>query len=138
MSLSSDLERLAGPDQLAKLMIVVEDEPVVSILIEMYAAELGWQVVGTAMTEPAALELLTRVRPTVAVIDIHLGPAISWAVPTACQARGIAVLFVTGYTAFDLPKEYGNAPVLAKPCSVEEFEQALSRCARPHPSRKVE
>jgi len=127
MPLSSGSEQ-ATSDHLGQSMIVVEDEAMVSAMIEMFAVELGWQVVGTAYSEAAALDLIERFDPTVAVMDVYLGSANSCRVADACRAQGIAVLFVTGYTAADLPKECGHDPVLPKPFSVQEFEQALYRC----------
>jgi DNA-binding response OmpR family regulator len=128
MSFLSGLERQAVPDHVGKSMIIVEDEAMVSTTIEMFATELGWRVVGAAYSETSALELVQRVNPTVAVMDIHLGSATSFSVAHSCRVRGIVVLFMTGYTAENLPKECGDDPVLAKPFSVEEFEQALGRC----------
>jgi len=109
-------------------MLIVEDEPLVATTIEMVAADLGWQLAGTAFTEESALKLLATVTPTVAVVDINLGPTNSFRVSTKCRAMGVPVLFVTGYVASDVPAECGYNPILAKPFSIDEFEAALGRC----------
>jgi len=109
-------------------MFIVEDEPTVSVLIEMLAVELGWQVTGVASSEAEALDLLELANPSIAVLDVDLGTTSSLGVAAVCRARGIAVLFITGLTAQDVPQECGDDAVLAKPFSEEEFEVALRRC----------
>jgi DNA-binding response OmpR family regulator len=131
MPISSSLERRAAPAKVARSMLIVEDDATVSLLIEMFAAELGWQVAGVAYTVAQAFNLLERLSPSIAVLDIELGRATSVGVAAACRLRGVPVLFVTGLTAQDVPRECGNDPVLPKPFSENEFERALSRCGVP-------
>jgi CheY-like chemotaxis protein len=114
-------------------MLIVEDEAMVSLMLEDVAADLGWRVAGTAYSEGVALQLLSDIRPTVAVIDVNLRASTSFGVSAVCRARGIPVLFVTGYTADDIPEECGDSPVLAKPFSIDDFARALTRCVEaPH------
>jgi CheY-like chemotaxis protein len=110
-------------------MLIVEDEPIISMMIESFADDLGWAVAGTARSEAEALAILDTSVPTVAVLDIRLGgSATSLSLAAACRARSVPVLFVTAYTAQALPDACGDAPVLAKPFSTEDFETALARC----------
>lgn len=108
-------------------IIVVEDEPLISIMIEDMACELGWRVDGTAQTEAETFELLRHQRPTIAILDINLGGTTSFAVAAACRGQGIPVVFTTGYLAVDLPPECAGSPVLSKPFSIEEFASALQQ-----------
>jgi len=128
MDYSRNLNRQAAPDGDNRSIIIVEDEALVSEVIEMLAGDLGWEIAGTAYSGGAALSLLDKVRPTVAVIDINLGATTSFDVSAACHVRGVPVLFVTGFTAEDIPKECGDDPILAKPFSIEDFSLALGRC----------
>lgn len=127
MSLTSGIERRVEPEQSPRSMIIVENEATVSMLIGMFAEELGWQVAGTAYSQSAALNLLEDVSPTIAVIDINLGSPASFEVAAACRGRGIPVLFITGFADDHVPDECGDDPRLAKPFSVDEFKLALSQ-----------
>lgn len=115
-------------------IIVVEDEPLISIMIEDMACELGWRIDGTAQTEAEAFELLQHQRPTIAILDINLGGATSFAVAAACRGQGIPVVFTTGYLAVDLPPECADAPVLPKPFSIEELASALQQSMEKAPT----
>jgi CheY-like chemotaxis protein len=124
--------------QSTRSVIVVEDEPLVAILIEDMVSELGWEIVGTAQTEATALDVLAKCTPAIAILDISLGQQTSLAVAEVCRNRCIPVVFTTGYTAGDIPPECGDAPVLPKPFSLAELATALQRglksAPRSHPN----
>ncbi len=108
-------------------LLIVEDEPLISMMLEQMVGDLGWTVVGSAHTEANAFELLNHSQPQVALLDINLGLTTSLAVASTCKDRGIFVIFTTGYTARDVPSQCGNAPILAKPFTPDDLAQALKR-----------
>lgn len=109
-------------------IVIVEDEPLISIMIEDMACELGWIVEGTAQTEAGAFDLLRQLKPTVAILDINLGSRTSLAVAATCREQGIPIVFTTGYLTSDLPVECAKATILLKPFSIEELASALKQC----------
>jgi CheY-like chemotaxis protein len=108
-------------------LIVVEDEPIIAMMIEDLAQELGWTVEGSAHTEAEAFGLLNSCSPQLALLDINLGLTTSLAVASSCRDRRIPVVFMTGYCARDVPIQCGDAPILAKPFSPDDLERALRR-----------
>jgi CheY-like chemotaxis protein len=119
---------------LDKSLIIVEDEPIIAIMIEDLVRELGWTVDGSAHTEANAFGLLANCSPKLALLDINLGLTTSLAVAASCRDRHIPIVFMTGYTAKDVPVQCGDAPVLAKPFSPEELERALRRAFLAEPA----
>jgi CheY-like chemotaxis protein len=113
-------------------VLVVEDEPLISIMVEDMLHDMGLRVTGIAQTEQAALDLLRSDRPSVALLDVNLGSSDSLMVASACRAAQIPVIFTTGYTANDLPEGCQDTPVLAKPFSPEELEEVVMRVLRGH------
>jgi CheY-like chemotaxis protein len=110
-------------------MIIVEDEPIICLMIEGLADELGWTSLGSASNECEARRLLEQALPSVAVLDINLSASTtSIEIASICRTRGVPVLFITAYTAAALPEACGDAPILAKPFSAEDFGAALRRC----------
>jgi DNA-binding response OmpR family regulator len=108
-------------------LIVIEDEPLIALLLEDLASEIGWQVLGSAATECEAFDLLRSTAPTAAILDINLGPTSSFAVAAACRERGVGVVFVTGYGIEEVQHLCGDAPILAKPFTEQELRTALRR-----------
>ena len=108
-------------------LIIVEDEPLISMMVGEIAEDLGWKVDGSAQTEADAFALLNRSVPSLALLDINLGLTTSLAVAASCRDRGIPVVFITGYSAKEVSPLCGGAPVLAKPFSPEDLDQALRR-----------
>ncbi|WDR02710.1 response regulator [Devosia algicola] len=121
-------------ETIGKGLIIVEDEPLISLMIEDIAHDLGWLVVGSVHTEEDAFRLLGQCQPRVALLDINLGLTTSLAVASSCQDRGIPVIFITGYTARDVPSQCGGAPILAKPFSPCDLERSLKRILTPENS----
>lgn len=109
----------------APSLIIIEDEPLITVMMQDMVEDLGWRVDGVAQTVETALTLLQSIEPKVAVLDISLGMETSFPVADACRERGIAVVFSTGYFASDFPAEWQGAPVLSKPFSERELAAAL-------------
>ena len=112
-------------DVVHKTLIVVEDEPLIAMMIEEMVANGGWQPIGLALNEREALALIGTCRPDAALLDVILGTSTSMAVAATCRELHIPIIFVTGLDAKELPLECGEAPVLEKPFSSDELIRAL-------------
>jgi two-component system, response regulator PdtaR len=55
-------------------ILVIEDEPLIAMVVSMFLEEAGFRVCGVARTAAQALELAARMQPAAAVVDIRLGP----------------------------------------------------------------
>lgn len=53
-------------------ILIIEDELVIAIHVETSLSEEGHQVVGIAREAEAALGLAQRLRPDLALVDVHL------------------------------------------------------------------
>jgi CheY-like chemotaxis protein len=104
---------------------VVEDEAVVAMALEDMLLHLGCVVVGPALRLKAALALAAVEPLDGAVLDINLGDERSFPVAEMLRSRSIPFLFATGYGDLGLEPPFANAPVLAKPYSLDALSQAL-------------
>src|SRR4051794_21073625 len=95
------MSRPAEDDARARLeglrVLVVEDESIISFLIEDLATELGAAAVWHAATVAGALALLDRQRPDAAVLDVNLGGESGLPVAERLEAMGVPFVFATGY-----------------------------------------
>jgi DNA-binding NarL/FixJ family response regulator len=118
------------PAELAGLrVLVVEDEFLVAIDLELMLRELGCEVVGPigdlARAERAAAEEALDI----ALLDVNIGGQPVTTVADALVARGVPMVFCTGYQAENLPDRYPAAPTLMKPFQPLDIAAALKRAA---------
>ncbi len=107
-------------------ILVVEDETMVSMLLEDYLEELGCDVVGSVADVQQAIEMSQRGSIDGAILDVNLGGTPSYPVAAALDEMAIPYLFITGYGEAGLDADYRDRPVLQKPFTVSTFQQCLS------------
>lgn len=118
---------LAGPPPLAELrVLVVEDETVIALLIEDMLDELGCRLAASLGTLEEALAVAGSIAADVALLDVNLAGEVIFPVAERLQARGVAVVFATGYGSAGLPAPWRGHPVLAKPFALDELREALA------------
>lgn len=106
-------------------VLIVEDEPLVGIMLEEMLQELGADVAANALTLEEALILATDCEIDAAVLDVNLSGARSYPVADKLRARGIPFVFATGYGSTVLAGNYGDDRLIHKPYSLADVERAL-------------
>src|SRR6266550_2376045 len=107
-------------------VLIVEDEVLVSILIEDALAELGIEVAGVAATLEEALTHAESGNFDCAILDVHVHGKDIFPVAEALEARGVPFVFATGDGQGGVPEKYRGRPVLQKPFMAPELERALA------------
>lgn len=121
------MSALPGPERLAGLRIlVVEDEPLVAMLIEDLLLELGCTVVGPAATVAQALALADT-SPDAALLDVNLGAEQSYPVADRLAADGVPFAFVTGYGRHGLTGPHAERPTIPKPFKPATFGHEIAK-----------
>src|SRR5215207_9565431 len=105
-------------------VLVVEDESIISFLIEDLATELGAAEVWHAASV-AALALLAARRPDAAVLDVNLGGEPAHAVAERLESLAVPFVFATGYGRQGVPPQWTGHPVLQKPFPIDALGEAL-------------
>lgn len=106
-------------------MLFVEDEAMVSMLIEDMLLDLGVEVVGPAFKIEDALHLARTAEVEAAVLDINIGGHLTYDVADVLKGRSIPVIFSTGYGSSTLPERLRSTPILHKPFDRQRFEEAV-------------
>ena len=112
-------------------VLIVEDEMLVSMLLEDMLEELGYQPVGPAARLDRALEKASDAAIEAAILDVNLNGQTSFSVANVLRRRGIPFIFVTGYDASVSSEHFQNTPVLQKPFQRHELARALDAIMRP-------
>lgn len=106
-------------------VLIVEDEMLVSMLVEDIVGDFGCVVVGPAARLDQARPLAESADIDVALLDLNLGGARSTPVADILARRGIPFVFMSGYGALGLEPPHDTRPVIEKPFSPESIEAAL-------------
>lgn len=125
-----------APSALAgRRILIVEDDPLVSMLEEDLLLQLGCRIVGPAATVAEALTLARALAETSAlqgaVLDVNLQGEPIFPVADLLAAADIPFVFVTGYGAHGLPTSHAARPVIRKPFDPSTFGQAIAAALAP-------
>src|SRR5438876_10264945 len=107
----------------AKRILVVEDEPMIRMLLEDMLGELGYTVTAEAGRIEEALQAVKTADFDLAILDVNLDGEPVLPVADALVARGMPFVFATGYGERGLPGPYGVRPMLKKPFQMEVLKQ---------------
>ena len=116
----TDTAKLAG-----LRVLVVEDEMMVSMLIEDMLTDLGCSVVGPASRLDEAVELVRTRELDCAVLDVNLGGQPIFPLADLLRERGKPFAFATGYGDAGVRDVDKGTPVLQKPFREGDLARVL-------------
>lgn len=108
-------------------VLVVEDEPLVAMLLEDMLSDLGCTVVGVAGSLDEAVAHATGAELDVAILDVNLGAQSSAPVAAALSGRGVPFVFATGYGESGVPEAFRGRPALQKPYGMQDVARLLAQ-----------
>jgi len=102
-------------------VLIVEDEVMISMMIEDMVCDLGGEVVGPAPKFEQAMALALEEDLDLAVLDVNLDGLVVYPIADVLRCRNIPFIFMTGYDSSVVPQRYQHECVLSKPFSQEAF-----------------
>jgi CheY-like chemotaxis protein len=112
-------------------ILIVEDEPLIAMMLEDFLDSLGHRVAATCDTLSDALDRVGQGGFDVAIIDVNLGGEQVWPVADRLAAQGVPYILATGGHIEPPPPAHAGAPVLSKPFTLDAIEPALAEaCGR--------
>jgi len=111
-------------------ILVVEDEAMISMLLEDMVLDCGGELVGPVARFDDALELARKAEFGIAVLDLNLNGTLSYPIAEVIRERGIPVIFATGYRADGVLDSFRDCPALQKPFSQQDFAEAVASACR--------
>ena len=107
-------------------VLIVEDEPLIAMMLEDFLDALGYTIVGTAETCAEAIGRIDAGGIDAAIIDVHLrGGEHIWPVADRLAGEGIPFVLATGGHIEPPPERHAGAPVLSKPYTIDAIETVL-------------
>jgi CheY-like chemotaxis protein len=114
----------------SRSILIVEDEPLISMMLEDFLDALGHTVAGSCDTVAAALDRVEEGGFDAAIIDVNLGGQLIWPVADRLAERGIPYILATGGHIEPPPSAHAGVPVLSKPFTIDAIEPLLAEaCA---------
>jgi DNA-binding response OmpR family regulator len=115
----------AGESLRGLRIMLVEDDPLISLDLEVSLSELG-AIVTPASSVPDALNIMASAPLDFAVLDFERGALTSEAIAHAAIARNVPFLYLSGYSERD--ERFARWPgidVLAKPISLRTLARHI-------------
>ena len=107
-------------------ILIVEDEPLIAMMLEDFLETLGHSVVGTCDSLEDAIEKVDAGGFDLAIIDVQLkdGQRV-WPLADRLAMKGTPFIIATGGHVEPPPEAHADAPILAKPFSVQQLAETV-------------
>jgi len=113
---------------MTKRVLIVEDEPLIAMMLEDFLDALGRVCAGTVDCGAEAFPLVASGAVDCAILDVNLrGGEKSWAIADALAAVGIPFLFASGGGGDTIVERHRDRPQLMKPFTMDGVERALEQ-----------
>jgi CheY-like chemotaxis protein len=119
-----------GKTGAGRRVLVVEDEPMIRLLLDDMLTDLGYTMAAEAGRLDEALVVARQGEFDIAILDVNLDGQPITPVVDVLVARGVPFVFVSGYARRGIPEAHSKAPLLQKPFRADGLERALATVAR--------
>lgn len=118
----------SSPDD--KRVLLVEDEPLVSMMLADMLSAFGHKVDGPYSRFSDAILAAKSNNLQAGILDVNLGGEKTYAVADILANRQIPFAFVTGYGPDSIVSQFASAPVLQKPIEAAKLHALLQQIVR--------
>src|SRR6201996_5229739 len=109
-----------------KRVLVVEDEPMIRLLLDDMLADLGYTMAAEAGRLDEALAKAKDGAFDVAILDVNLNGQPITPVVEVLVERGVPFVFVSGAARRGIPEMHSHAPLLQNPFQADGLASALA------------
>lgn len=109
----------------AHRILIVEDEPLIAMMLEDFLESLGHEVSGSCDTVAEASERVAAGGFDLAILDVNLRDEAVWPVATKLRDSGLPFVLATGGHVEPPPAEFSSVPLLQKPYTIERVATVI-------------
>jgi two-component sensor histidine kinase len=117
----------------ARKFLVVEDEPLIGMMITSLLLELDYEVLGPFGRLEQAMEAVAKETVLFALLDINVGGEPVYPLAALLERRGVRFAFVSGYSDAVIDGRFASVPVLHKPIERGEFHAMVKGLSAERP-----
>jgi len=107
-------------------ILIVEDEPLISLMLEDWLTEMGHEPVGPAVSIDRAIAMSGEGPLDAALLDLNLHGQRCDAVADVLSRNAIPFAFATGSDVGSLPRQFASLPTISKPYDFETVQRVLA------------
>ena len=100
-------------------ILIVEDEPLIAMMLEDFLESMGHKVHGTCETVGQALTEAEKGGFDLAILDVNLKGESVWPVASTLRDKGTPFVLASGGHVEPPPPEFKNAPMIEKPFTID-------------------
>ncbi|HET7817655.1 MAG TPA: response regulator [Sphingomicrobium sp.] len=108
-----------------RTILVVEDEPLIAMMLEDFLESLGHSVRATCESVGDALAETDRGGFDLAILDVNLKGESVWPVAARLRERNVPFVIATGGHVEPPPAEFADVPVIEKPYTIDRVTPAI-------------
>ena len=111
----------------AKRILIVEDEPLIAMMLEDFLESLGHKVHAHCETLGDAIEVIEGGGFDGAVLDVNLRGEHVWPAAKLMREKSLPFLIASGGHVDEPPAEFAAVPMLDKPFTIHRVEGAVQK-----------
>ena len=108
-----------------RCILIVEDEPLIAMMLEDFLLSLGHEVRATCESVGEALRAVENEDFDVAILDVNLKGENVWPVATQLRHRDIPFILARGGHVDPPPAEFASVPMIDTPYTIDRVTPAL-------------
>jgi CheY-like chemotaxis protein len=108
-------------------VLVLEDEPTISMMLQDWLTELNCETVGPAYCVKDALAFIDTACPDAAILDLLVRDETSYAVASSLRARRVPFAFATGYGDQGVVDAFKHEIIVSKPFDFADIKDVLAK-----------
>jgi DNA-binding response OmpR family regulator len=109
----------------ARNILIVEDEPLIAMMLEDFLLSLGHEVSATCDSVGEALKAIRTNAFDLAILDVNLKGENVWPVAAELRERAIPFILASGGHVDPPPAEFAGVPMIDKPYTIDRVTPAL-------------
>jgi DNA-binding response OmpR family regulator len=107
-------------------ILVVEDEPLIAMMLEDFLESLGHRVHATCESVSEAVKAVDSGGFELAILDVNLKGENVWPVATRLREKNVPFVLATGGHVDPPPAEFNSVPVIEKPYTIDRVNPAIN------------
>ena len=116
-------------------ILIVEDEPLIAMMLEDFLDSLGHAVRGPCESVSEALGAVEQADFDLAILDVNLKGESVWPVATALRAKDIPFVLASGGHVEPPPSEFAEVAMIEKPYTIDRVVPVIEEALGGQPTR---